>query len=222
MHHVLIVSSQAEARDDMAQDVASFGYQTTTADEMSRAIGLMESDPPDVVLLDLLDRMLGADASWREALRQLPRGVPVIVLIPEEGLKGFDFPSSVVDFLLVPFGPLELNARLGLALGVASVRGASDVVRRGPLEIDLDRYQVSLDGAVLELTLKEYELLKFLVEHPGKVHTRESLMIQVWGYDYFGGTRTVDVHVRRIRSKLEPLADNYVETVRGVGYRFRD
>jgi two-component system OmpR family response regulator/two-component system alkaline phosphatase synthesis response regulator PhoP len=222
MQSVLIVSNQPEARQAIAEDVRRFGIEALAVDDLGRGLGVIEQKRPALVLLDLLDRTLGPEASWRNHMRQAPRNLPFILLIPEEGLKSFDFPAQVSDFILVPFGRTELEARLRLALGMSSPNSMGNVIERGHLAIDLDRYQVTVAGNPVELTLKEFELLRFLAEHPGKVHTRESLMNQVWGYDYFGGTRTVDVHIRRIRAKLEPYADEYVDTVRGVGYRFRD
>jgi len=222
MHSVLIISNQPEARQAIAEDVHKFGLEALTVDDMGRALDIIEKRKPDVVLLDLLDRTLGPESSWRTQMRQAPRNVPFILLIPEEGLRNFDFPAQVSDFVLVPFGRVELEARLRLALGTSTLNGMGNIIERGHLKIDLDRYQVTVGGNPVELTLKEFELLRFLTEHPGKVHTRESLMNQVWGYDYFGGTRTVDVHIRRIRAKLEPYADEYIDTVRGVGYRFRE
>lgn len=221
MRSVLIVSNQLEARQAIADDVRRIGLEAIPCDDMGRALDVIEQKRPALVLLDLLDRTLGPESSWRTHMRQIPRTTPFILLIPEEGLKNFDFPPQVKDFILVPFGRVELEARLRLALGSSSLDGTGNVIERGHLSIDLDRYQVSVVGNPVELTLKEFELLRFLAEHPGKVHTRESLMTQVWGYDYFGGTRTVDVHIRRIRAKLEPYADEYIDTVRGVGYRFR-
>ncbi len=222
MPFVLIVSNQLEAREAIAEDIRAFGLDSDSALDMGHALDLIESRRPDVVLLDLLDRTLGAESVWRSQMRETPRDLPYILLIPEEGLKGFEFPSRTADFILVPFGRAELQARLRAAIGSDADPGASNAIEIGRLRIDLDRYQVLVAGELVELTLKEFELLRFLAEHPGKVHTRESLMAQVWGYDYFGGTRTVDVHIRRIRAKLEPHADEYVDTVRGVGYRFRD
>lgn len=222
MPQVLIVSNQLEARQAIAEDIRSFGYQAISAEDMVHALGIISERQPDIVLLDLLDRTLGSESMWRAQLRQAPRDLPFILLIPEEGLRNFTFSPQVVDFILVPFGKAELHARLRLALDETSVPLDGNVVECGVLRIDLDRYQVRVAGEPIELTLKEFELLRFLTEHPGKVHTRESLMAQVWGYDYFGGTRTVDVHIRRIRAKLEPHAGEYIDTVRGVGYRFRD
>jgi two-component system, OmpR family, alkaline phosphatase synthesis response regulator PhoP len=223
MPKVLIISNQIEARQAIAEDIRSFGYDAQDAEDVGHALELIATRFPDVVLLDLLDRTLGPDSVWRANLRRVPRDLPVILLVPEEGLRSFEFPTQTVDFVLVPFGKIELQARLRLALGVHhDVSVGGNQIEIGALRIDLDRYQVLVADQPVELTLKEFELLRFLAEHPGKVHTRESLMAQVWDYDYFGGTRTVDVHIRRIRAKLEPHADEYIDTVRGVGYRFRD
>lgn len=222
MPSALIVSNQQNARDAIAEDVTELGIEAITTDDLSRALEILERRHPSVVLLDLIDRTLGPESLWRQQMRQAPRDLPFILLIPEDGIKNFDFPSQTRDFILVPFVRAELHARLRLALGANLAPEATNVVERGQLRIDFDRYQVSAAGQPVELTLKEFELLRFLIEHPGKVHTRESLMTRVWGYDYFGGTRTVDVHIRRIRAKLEPHADEYIDTVRGVGYRFRD
>jgi len=222
MPAVLIVSNQPEARHAIADDIRTFGLEAIACEDLGRGLDVIEGRRPDIVLLDLLDRTLGPEAIWRGQVRQAPRDLPFILLIPEEGLKHFDFPPQTVDFILVPFGRPELEARLRFALGGGFENAEANTIEHGALRIDLDRYQVSVASVPVELTLKEFELLRFLAERPGKVHTRESLMAQVWGYDYFGGTRTVDVHIRRIRAKLEPHADELIDTVRGVGYRFRE
>jgi DNA-binding response OmpR family regulator len=120
-------------------------------------------------------------------------------------------------------GPAEVEARIRLAIGrraAATVAEAPDEIRSGELAIDEATYAARLRGRVLDLTFKEFELLKFLAQHPGRVFTRAQLLQEVWGYDYFGGTRTVDVHVRRLRAKLGPEHEALIGTVRNVGYRF--
>src|SRR6516165_3101240 len=119
--------------------------------------------------------------------------------------------------------PAEVEARLRLATGRRALRVAADApdeIRSGDLAIDEATYSARLRGRVLDLTFKEFELLKFLAQHPGRVFTRAHLLQEVWGYDYFGGTRTVDVHVRRLRAKLGPEHEALIGTVRNVGYRF--
>ncbi len=222
MPTVLIVSNQVEARNAIASDVEGFGLEALTAADMGTALVAIAEHAPEAMLLDIFDRTHGPESAWRALLQQVPQGVSVVLLMPEEALQRLEFPPQVVDFILVPFGKVELEARLLRVLGVDASDSDGTLVKRGGLVIDFERYQVSLKGQQIDLTLKEFELLRFLAENPGKVHTRESLMARVWGYDYFGGTRTVDVHIRRIRVKLEPLADECIDTVRGVGYRFRE
>jgi DNA-binding response OmpR family regulator len=123
------------------------------------------------------------------------------------------------DFVLLPALPEELVARVRMAVKRRTPE-ASDVIRAGELVMDLANYRVSVGGRVVELTYKEYELLRFLMQNPEKVLTREALLKRVWGYDYFGGSRTVDVHIRRLRSKLEDRGHTFIETIRNVGYRF--
>ena len=123
-----------------------------------------------------------------------------------------------------PPGPAEIDARIRVAIGKLAQRGQSDdeahIIRSGEVVVDEATYTAKLGGRVLDLTFKEFELLKYLAQHPGRVFTRDQLLQEVWGYDYFGGTRTVDVHVRRLRAKLGSDNESLIGTVRNVGYRF--
>jgi DNA-binding response OmpR family regulator len=124
------------------------------------------------------------------------------------------------DFCLTPFHPAELEARLTHMFWRSGQGARSELIEYGPLAMNLETYQAAIDGRPLDLTYMEYELLKFLGAHPGKVFTRETLLSRVWGYDYYGGARTVDVHVRRVRSKLGEEHAGLIQTVRSVGYSF--
>ena len=124
------------------------------------------------------------------------------------------------DFCLDPFHPRELEARLRHLLASSDEGGAGDMIEYGDLELNLETYEAVIAGRPLDLTYMEYELLRFLAGHPGKVFTREVLLNRVWGYEYYGGARTVDVHVRRLRAKLGEENANLIQTVRSVGYRF--
>jgi two-component system alkaline phosphatase synthesis response regulator PhoP len=126
---------------------------------------------------------------------------------------------AIDDFVVVPLDGEELRVRAARLLATSGAVEESVVLQRGGLLIDTERYKVTVDGGVVDLTYKEYELLRFLAQNPGKPFTREALLNQVWGYDYYGGSRTVDVHVRRIRAKIEQH-EPFIETVRNVGYRF--
>ena len=123
---------------------------------------------------------------------------------------------------MAPYVPLELVTRVKLLLWKHNRVDAEQLIKVGDLVVDQANYSVYVAGQPLELTFKEYQLLRFLATHRGRVFTREALLNQVWGYDYYGGTRTVDVHIRRIRAKLGPPYENMAETVRNVGYRFID
>ena len=124
------------------------------------------------------------------------------------------------DFCIDPFHPRELEARLRHMLAGSGDGNTGERIEYGPLVLDLETYEAAVDGEPLDLTYMEYELLRFLAAHPGKVFTREILLNRVWGYEYYGGARTVDVHVRRLRAKLGEENANLIQTVRSVGYRF--
>ena len=125
------------------------------------------------------------------------------------------------DVMVFPWRPGELSLRLQRLLDAATPEPAPGVIQAGDLVIDTNRYDVFLAGRSVLLTFKEYELLKLLASNPGRVYGREALLEQVWGYAYFGGTRTVDVHIRRLRSKIEDAQHTFIDTVWNVGYRFR-
>jgi DNA-binding response OmpR family regulator len=148
--------------------------------------------------------------------------VPLIAILTEGGLAGITAEWGVDEVLLESAGPAEVEARLRLATGRAQGGGEDEPteIRNGDLVVDEATYSAKLKGRVLDLTFKEFELLKYLAQHPGRVFTRAQLLQEVWGYDYFGGTRTVDVHVRRLRAKLGPEHESLIGTVRNVGYRF--
>ena len=149
-----------------------------------------------------------------ETLRDVP-----LLLAAEAGI--FDGDATEVDELLVrPFSNAELEVRVARARRATQGVGADEVVRCGALELNLRTYQVSVDGKGVSFTYMEYELLKFLITHPNRVFTREALLARVWGYDYYGGARTVDVHIRRVRAKLGQSHAWRVQTVRSVGYLF--
>lgn len=148
---------------------------------------------------------------------------PVILITTEGGLAAVTQEWGLTDVLLVDASPAEIEVRIRLAttkIEVANRFETSHEIKAGELSIDEATYSAKLRGRTLDLTFKEFELLKFLAQHPGRVFSRDQLLREVWGYDYFGGTRTVDVHVRRLRAKLGPENENLIGTVRNVGYRY--
>lgn len=144
--------------------------------------------------------------------------LPTLVLCARGDLERFPW-HEVADELILPgTGPEELRVRLAMLLRRTGGAGEA-VLRLGPLAMNTETYQVVVAGRVLDLTYKEFELLRFLIQRPGRVCTRGQLLSEVWGYNFYGGTRTVDVHVRRLRAKLGPEHEGLIQTVRGVGYR---
>ena len=178
----------------------------------------------DAILVDARRDIISARSLCR-LLRTTGVSAPVFAVLTEGGLVALTAEWGVDDVLLDTSGPSEVEARLRLATGrVAAVTpegaGEPGVVRAGELTIDEGTYTCKLRGRVLDLTFKEFELLKYLAQHPGRVFTRAQLLQEVWGYDYYGGTRTVDVHVRRLRAKLGAEHEQLIGTVRHVGYKF--
>jgi DNA-binding response OmpR family regulator len=201
-----------------ALDLLGHGVRTAPRDVRS----LLEGAEPDAVLVDARSDLAAAKATCR-VLRTTGLGVPLFAIVTEGGLAAVTTEWGLDDVLLVTAGPAELEARLRLAIGRLGGPADSEdagVVRAGELVIDPQTYSAKIKGRPLDLTYKEFELLRFLAQHPGRVFTRDQLLREVWGYDYFGGTRTVDVHVRRLRAKLGSEHEALIGTVRQVGYKF--
>jgi DNA-binding response OmpR family regulator len=185
------------------------------------AAALVDRSLGDVLLVDARRDLMSARAFAR-VLAAMDAAVPVLAILTEGGLIAMSAEWPVDDFVLDTAGPAELDARLRLAVERRATSPAETVgrIEIGELVIDEVTYAARLSGVALDLTYKEFELLKFLAQHPGRVFTRAHLVQEVWGYDYFGGTRTVDVHVRRLRAKLGVEYENMIGTVRNVGYKF--
>jgi len=185
---------------------------------------LVDAPEADILLIDAR-RDLPNVKSFTKLLDSTGVSCPIIAITTEGGLTAFNADWGIDDVILDTAGPAEVDARIRIALGkhaielVASDPHAGEI-RSGEVTIDESTYTARLKGNVLDLTFKEFELLKYLAQHPGRVFTRAQLLQEIWGYDYFGGTRTVDVHIRRLRSKLGPEFEAIIGTVRNVGYRF--
>ena len=182
--------------------------------------GLDEAELPHIAFLDFGAISAAASKSFIERCDSLK--LPVIALVPPEMLTNFDLNLGVSDFVVSPPDDDEMVTRVKLTLHRNRNQDDDDVIRAGSLVINPSTYEVSLRGKRVNLRFKEYELLRLLATNPGRVYSREALLSSIWGYDYFGGTRTVDVHIRRLRSKIEDAEHPYIETIWNVGYRFRD
>lgn len=215
MPSVLIV---AEATDEIEKLAVAL-------DESGFACWRVSADlPPDELLADKTPDLILVTDDGRSSSALIDelcrlRRVPIIALTRLDIVSHLYDRLTVDDFLVEPWNPAELVTRSRRLLGRSGDDPANQI-SHGDLLIDTARCEVTLAGRPVLLTFKEYELLRFLASSPGRVFTRDSLLNRVWGYDYFGGDRTVDVHIRRLRSKIEPLGHNFIETVRNIGYRF--
>ena len=178
---------------------------------------LVTAPDSDAIVVDARVNLASAKALC-QILRTTGISVPLLLVLPAGGMSGVSPDWGVDDIMLETAGPAEVEARIRLALGRVAPETNSRIQTSGVV-IDEASYSAKVRGKPLDLTFKEFELLRFLATHPSRVFTREQLLSEVWGYDYFGGTRTVDVHVRRLRAKLGDL-ESLIGTVRNVGYRF--
>jgi DNA-binding response OmpR family regulator len=193
-------------------------------------IKVMSPEPTALIAAPEVDVILIDGRTDLPAVRSLCRLLettgntsPVILITTEGGLAAVNQEWGLTDVLLVDASPAEIEVRIRLATTKVEATNnfeSSNEIKAGELSIDESTYSAKLRGRTLDLTFKEFELLKFLAQHPGRVFSRDQLLREVWGYDYFGGTRTVDVHVRRLRAKLGPENENLIGTVRNVGYRY--
>jgi DNA-binding response OmpR family regulator len=224
MQRILFVADNPKSVSTLQQELLVAGYHAQVAGgRRDRLMDALSPKPPDILVLDGID----TGSSLKDIRQILHSHFPtndtlVVLLTSADQLARVDFNAGLDDFLLAPHRGEELICRIKLLLWKNNKVDAEQILKAGDLVVDLANYEVSIDGDPLDLTYKEYELLRFLVSHRGRVFTREALLNQVWGYDYYGGTRTVDVHIRRIRAKLGPHYENMVETVRNVGYRFNE
>lgn len=219
IRHVLLVDA-SEDLHFVASGLQSAGV-TVSAATLEELPARLEETAPDAVII-----ALGRDAD-PAALRRIledeafPAKTPAIALVPEDRLADFDVTVGFDDFVLQPVRLSELIARIRHQMWLKSGAPQADVIRAGDLLIDRASYRVYVAGRPVDLTYKEYQLLLFLASNPDRVFTREMLLNRVWGYEFYGGARTVDVHIRRIRSKIEDATHTFIETVRNVGYCFR-
>ncbi|WP_269779422.1 winged-helix domain-containing protein [Propioniciclava soli] len=216
MGHLLVVSPAALAGTSDEPPVGALALLSHDLTLMPPdAAVVAEADRYDTVVLDGRTDLPTARQMCR-LLRAAGSATPVLLIVAEGGFAALNADWGVGDIVLESAGPAEYDARLRLLLATRS----DGITSSGGITIDESAYHASLDGRSLDLTYTEFELLKYLVQHPGRVFTRETLLSDVWGYDYYGGTRTVDVHVRRLRAKLGVEHEYLIGTVRNVGYRF--
>ena len=214
MAQLLILTSQVNADVLPALGLLSHRVRQIPAEPAA----LVGAPAPDAVIVDARTD-LAAAKSLCKILTTTGAGSPLIVVLTEGGLTAINAEWGVDDVILDTAGPAEVDARLRLVIGRQAIGPETSMIRASGVVIDEASYSAKVHGRTLDLTFKEFELLRFFATHPSRVFTREQLLSEVWGYDYFGGTRTVDVHVRRLRAKLGDM-ESLIGTVRNVGYRF--
>jgi DNA-binding response OmpR family regulator len=179
---------------------------------------LLDAPQADVILLDARRELIAAKSLCR-LMQTTGTDAPVLVIASEGGVAALSGDWGFADFVLSTAGPAELEARLRILLAPIAQTRTEALITSGGIVIDEASYSARLNGKHLDLTYTEFELLKYLAQHPGRVFSRQQLLSDVWGYDYYGGTRTVDVHIRRLRAKLGAEYEALIGTVRNVGYR---
>ena len=219
MNELLLIDATEEIQP-LAEALAQARLRVAACTTAEAAGRLAAGEQFGALLVNLIDAP--PDAPAFELVRAgSQRRAAVIGIVRRDELPGLDLDLPLDDFVAVPAAPEELIARLRRLLQRAGGEEDPNVFHRGDLTIDHTSYKVYIGSQPIELTYKEYELLRFLALNEGKVCTRETLLSRVWGYDFYGGARTVDVHIRRLRSKIEDRHHTLIETVRNVGYRFR-
>jgi DNA-binding response OmpR family regulator len=222
MHHVLIAEDDRDIAALIQHALEKAGYAAEVVDSGARAISAIARRVPDVMILDLmLPELGGLDVCRAVRADRGTASVPIIMVTAraEESDRVVGLEIGADDYVTKPFSPKELVARVGALLRrTARAPAPESALRYGPIEIDLARHVVTADSRRVELTAKEFKLLEYLIAHRGRVLSRDRLLADVWGYEYTGGTRTVDVHIRRLREKL-PLLSTAIVTVKQFGYK---
>lgn len=229
---ILVVDDERNIVELVRFNLEKEGYRVITAEDGKEACRLARSEKPDLIILDvMLPEMDGFEVCQVIQRDNTISEVPIIMLTArtEELDKVLGLEIGADDYMTKPFSPRELLARVKARLRRTAKKSQdpideSGVIRSGGLVIDPQRFEVSQEGEKLDLTPKEFELIRFLARSPGKVLTRDYLLENIWGYEYVGDTRTVDVHIRHLRQKIEadPANPQYIETVRGIGYKFKE
>ncbi len=214
MAQLLILTSAVDGDVLPALGLLSHRTRSIPAEPTS----LINAPAADLIFVDARQDLASAK-SLCKILNTTGVTVPLVLVLTEGGLAAVSADWGVDDVLLESAGPAEVDARIRLVIGRLAQEKSASKIQASGVVIDEASYSAKAHGRPLDLTFKEFELLRFLATHPSRVFTREQLLSEVWGYDYFGGTRTVDVHVRRLRAKLGDL-ESLIGTVRNVGYRF--
>jgi DNA-binding response OmpR family regulator len=218
MIQLLIITEEAKTAKLIQASLARHAFTCSTTNYKG-ALEATAKESPNLAILEIPD---SADEAVRGLISNLKKGrnLPVIALISAEKAASLNDRQEIDDFIIRPYNEAELLLRINRLLNKTQGADSSEQIKCNGLIIDLITCEVTVDGRKADLTFKEYELLKLMARNRGRVFTREALLDKILGYDYYGGDRTVDVHMRRLRSKIEDASHTYIETVRNIGYRF--
>ncbi len=219
MYSVLLIANPGNGSHPLAAQISAAGLACQVDSDLSQYQLATAGPLPQAVLLDLES----LDAIQARPLIGQCRDLklPVLAVVPKDRVLDYDPSLNPDEFILCPFAHEELDARVKQAIYRVNGPSGRQVLKIGQLVIDLEKYEVMMSGRRVSLTYKEFQLLVLLASSPGRVYSRDMLLSQIWGYEYLGGTRTVDVHVRRLRSKIEDPDNSFIETIWNVGYRFK-
>lgn len=221
MYKLLVVDDESKIREVIKEYAEFGGYEVTEAEDGMSAVGLCKLNDYDLIIMDIMMPKLDGFSACKE-IKKL-KDIPIIMLSArsEEYDKLFGFELGIDDYVVKPFSPKELMARVNAVISrkKASSNTTSDVMKFDGLEINIPARTVSVDGKKIDLTPKEYELLFYLVNNKNIALSRDKLLSDIWGYDFFGDDRTIDTHIKNLRNNLGPYRD-FIVTLRGVGYKF--
>ena len=222
MFRLLIIADETDRVRKLGSRLVERGFTCSIASDGEEVTEVVIEQALDLVLIAMDGSPDGSGIRHLAQRVKQERPLPVIALLSREALGGLDLHLGIDDFVVEPWDANEVAIRAKRALWKTNKIDNAELIKSGDLAVDLGRCEVTLNGKLIALTFKEYELLRFLASNIGRVFTREALLNKVWGYDYYGGTRTVDVHIRRLRSKIEDSTHSFIETVRNIGYKFRE
>jgi two-component system, OmpR family, alkaline phosphatase synthesis response regulator PhoP len=218
---VSIIADEHKQVEKLSAELAERGLNCSVASDRETTPEKVAEQAPDLVLVAMNGSPNCSGAEYLARRTERHGHPPVIALLSLETLDSIDPAAPIDDFVIKPWDATEVALRVKRTLRRTNGIGRGESIECGDLVIDLDNCEVTVDGRLVTLTFKEYELLRFLASNRGRVFPRDALLDEVWGHDYYGGDRTVDVHIRRLRSKIEDSTHTFIETVRNIGYRFK-
>jgi len=219
---ILIIAAESEAVTNLCSGLRQNGFACSVTADGNGVIRQVARQKPDLVLVEVAGHLVNSGIKKLCQKTKQARQLPIIALVTGETLDDIDGHLDVDDFIINPYNLPELVLRINRLLQRSNDTESGKLIKCDDLVIALAKCEVTVEGKIIELTFKEYQLLKFLATNKGRVYSRQALLNKVWDYDYYGGDRTIDVHIRRLRSKIEDSKHSFIETVRNIGYRFRE